>query len=246
MKIGMTSLTLREESIENVIKYAKEAGISGIEWGVSEKHASIEDDSFIERIKTESQKNGIEIFSLGSYCNMTDKADCDRTLEVAVKLGAPVIRLWAGRKSIEECDDEYKNTVIENSVYMAEKAGELNIKLGFEYHSYTLTETADSAVELIKEINQSNVGLYWQPDGNLSVEENIKDRNKVLPFLVGNIHIQNYSETKGYMLLEEISDRISKYFEDIKDKDYNVMIEFVKDSLPENVIKDAVTLKKLI
>ena len=48
------------------------------------------------------------------------------------------------------------------------------------------------------------------------------------------------------MLLEEISDRISKYFEDIKDKDYNVMIEFVKDSLPENVIKDAVTLKKLI
>ena len=48
MKIGMTSLTLRNESIANVVKIAKEAGIAGIEWGVSDTHMRLCDEKSAE------------------------------------------------------------------------------------------------------------------------------------------------------------------------------------------------------
>ena len=246
MKLGMTSLTFRDRSIEETAKYAKEAGIDGIEWGVSETHASLTDDTFLERIKEASRKNGLEIFSLGAYCNMTDPEDCDKTLQVAIKLGAPIIRIWAGNKSPKECDEAYVDCVVKNTIAMAKKAAAHHIKLGFEYHSYTLTETAESAVSLIKRINCPNVGLYWQPEGNISVEENLANRNQVLPYCIGNMHVQNWNEEESYILLEGISDRLEQYFGDIKEQDYHLMIEFVKDAEPENLNKDAAVLIPII
>jgi len=86
MKIGMTSLTLRNEIVENVIKYAKEAGLSGIEWGVSDLHMPLCDKAQAEKIKKLSAQNGLEIFSLGSYCRMLDKEDCEKAVETAAIL----------------------------------------------------------------------------------------------------------------------------------------------------------------
>lgn len=246
MKLGMTSLTLRDKAPEEVIKYAKEAGLCGIEWGVSENHVILNDEASWESIRRLSDKYGIEIFSLGSYCRMTDSAECDKVIEAAHVMNAPIIRIWAGEKSPSDCSDEYISLIVKNTVHMAEKAEKYGIKLGFEYHSYTLTETAETAISLIKRINRPNVGLYWQPDSELSPEKNVTDRNMVLPYCCGNMHIQNFTLKDGYMLIEEIDDLIKLYFGDIKGKDYRLMIEFVKDSSPENLFRDASTLKKLI
>ena len=104
MKFGMTSLTFRDKSIEETLESAKKAGVKCIEWGVSEKHAgSIEN---IEKIKKLSKECGIEICSLGSYCKLTDWNHCLETIEFAKELSAPVIRIWAGEKSPEDCDKE--------------------------------------------------------------------------------------------------------------------------------------------
>jgi len=246
MKLGMTSLTLRNENVENVIKYAKIAGLDGIEWGVSDGHVILGDNEHLKKIKRLSKENEIEIFSVGSYCHMTDRDECVQTVHSAAVLGASVIRIWAGGKSPCECDEEYKNQIIENTIFMAEEAEKYNIKLGFEYHGYTLTETAESAVEVIKSIDRKNVGLYWQPDREISVEENLKNRNLVLPYLVGNMHVQNHTKAYGYGLLSDMTDRLHAYFDDIKEKPYNLMIEFVKDGMPENLIKDAEILNSII
>lgn len=245
MKIGMTSNTLKDESIKKVFEYAKQAGLDGIEWGVTENHINLDDPATQEKVKKLSQEENIEIFSLGSYTHMTDRAECDKTLDAAIMMGAPIIRLWAGEKSPHKCTAEDIECVVKNTIYMADKAKEHNIKLGFEYHGGSLTETATSAVELMKKINHPNVGLYWQPSGGRSVQENLEDRAMVLPYCIGNIHIQNYVPDKGYGLLDEITDRINLFFDDIKDKDYNIMIEFVKDGAIENLMKDAETLKKI-
>ena len=246
MKIGMTSLTLRNESISDVVKSAKEAGIEGIEWGVSDTHMKLCDKKSAEEIKKVSSEYAVEIFSLGSYCYMEEKKECDDALETAVLLGAPIIRIWAGKLPPCECDDEYRNKIISNTIYMAEKAKKHNIVLGFEYHPWTLTETADDAIALINDINKDNVGLYWQPSGNILPEENVLDRNKVMPYCVGNMHIQNYSEEIGYQNLSLIEDDLKLFFNDIKNKDYRIMIEFVKDGSVENLFDDARALRKVI
>ena len=63
MKLGMTSLTFREKSVETVIRNAKEAGISGIEWGVSEGHMELLNKERAEKQehKTKWQENTFEI-----------------------------------------------------------------------------------------------------------------------------------------------------------------------------------------
>ena len=246
MKLGMTSLTFREESVETVIRNAKEAGISGIEWGVSEGHMELLNKERAEKIKKLSAKNDLEIFSLGSYCRMLSKEECDDALKTAVMLGAPIIRVWAGAKSPAASDEEYFNVIAENTIYMAEKAEKYNIILGFECHMNTLTEVPEVAVSLIEKVNKKNVGMYWQPLVRYSPEENVSVREKITPYLVGNIHIHNYSVENGYQLLSEIEDRLNLYYRDIKDKDYKVMIEFVKDASLESLVSDAETLRKIL
>lgn len=246
LKIGMTSLTLKNESIINVVKIAKEAGIEGIEWGVSDTHMKLCDKKSAEEIKKASSEYGVEIFSLGSYCYMESKEECDDAIETAVLLGTSIIRIWAGKFPPYECDDEYRNNIISNTIYMADKAKQYNIILGFEYHPWTLTETADDALALIADINRDNVGLYWQPSDTISTEENVRDRNRVMPHCVGNIHIQNYSAEKGFQNLSLVEEELKQFFDDIKNEDYRVMIEFVKDGSVENLFDDACTLKKII
>ena len=245
MKIGMTSLTLRNEPVENVIKYVKEAGLSGIEWGVSDLHMPLCDKAQAEKIKKLSEENGIEIFSLGSYCRMLDKEDCDKALETAVMLSAPIIRIWAGKSAWEECDSETVETIIQNTLYMAEKAEAHGIVLGFEYHTNTLTQGVDNAVKLMERTNHKNVGLYWQPSGNISPQENLAAFRKVMPYLVGNLHVHNHNSVDGYQSLSGIVDNLRMYYNDVQTEDYNLMIEFVKDGSVENLKADAKTLQSL-
>jgi len=246
MRIGMTSLTLRNECVESVLKYAKAAGIEGIEWGVSDLHMPLCDKAQAEKIKALSKESGIEIFSLGSYCRVTDREECEKTVETAAMLGAPVIRVWAGAQSPCDGDEEYRNMIAENTRYMAEKAASYGIKLGFEYHGGTLTETPESAVDFIKRVNADNVGLYWQPVGALSVEENLRAFKAVLPYAVGNLHVHNHTVETGYRPLAEMEEKLHTYYDGLKDKDYNLMIEFVMDASPENVKADAEILRKVI
>ena len=246
MKLGMTSLTLCECEIENVIKHAKEAELKGIEWGVCEKHVSLDNNNNVEKIKRLSKESGIEIFSLGSYCYMEKIEECEKNIKTAILLNAPVIRVWAGVKAPSDCDDAYIKTIVSNTRYMADIAKEHGIKIGFEYHNHSLTENAESAINLIKKIDRENVGLYWQPNHNLSAEENVVERDAVLPYCVGNLHIQNFTPDDGYKPLAEIKEDLLLYFNDIKSRNYNLMIEFVKDSTPDNLFEDAKQLKKVI
>lgn len=242
MKIGMTSLTLRNECVENVIEYACEAGISGIEWGVSDLHMPLCDKKQAEKIRHLSKKSGIEIFSLGSYCYMLDRNECEKTLETAIMLSAPIIRLWAGTNNWKDSDNTAIETIIQNTLYMSKLAKNEGIRLGFEFHTNTLTEGADNAVKLMEIVAEKNVGLYWQPSGNISPMENCKNLNKVKPYLIGNLHIHNHNSEQGYQLLSDIKDNLNLYYNDIKEEDYNLLIEFVKDDSVENLLADADTL----
>lgn len=246
MKIGMTSLTLKSYKIEDVIKYAKTAGLEGIEWGESENHMPLCDSKRAELIKKLSKDWDIEIFSYGSYCAMQNKECCDMTLETAIMLGAPIIRVWAGRVSPEDVSKEEYDNIISCTRYMANKAFKYNIKIGFEYHRGTLTQESASAVQLIKHIDMKNVGLYWQPFSNLTVEENFSSLKEVQPYLIGNLHIHNHNEKYGYQPLADINSDLRKFFGDIKDSSYNLLIEFVCNSCVENLMNDARLLRTIL
>lgn len=134
---------------------------------------------------------------------MTDFDECVKTLETAKMLGAPIIRIWAGEKSSCDCDEHYYCVIVENTRKTAQLAENHSIKLCFEYHPNTLTDNPDEAVRLVQKINEKNVGLYWQPQGYLSYEENLTAFKKVKPYVLKNIHLNNYIKEKDYCYLSD-------------------------------------------
>ncbi len=246
MKLGLTSITFRSRSIKEVFEYAKAAGVEGIEWGVCENHMELLSLKKSMEINLLSKEYGIDTISLGSYCYMNDVKDIINTIETARLLNAPIIRVWAGKKGSAECTDDEYQTIVINTIAMAERAKKYGIKIGFEYHRATLTDTAAGAVKLVKDVAMDNVGLYWQPNAELALEENLANFNTVKPYLIGNLHIHNYTAQGGYMPLADIKDSLVAYYGDIKDKDYNVIIEFTKGGSPESLIADADVIRSVI
>ena len=239
----MTSLTFRAKSIEETFESAKRAGVECIEWGVSEGHAGSCENA--EKIKKLSKEYGIGICSLGAYCNLEDEAACMSDVEIAASLGAPAIRVWAGKKSPADCDDEYFDLLARNARKMADEANKYGIVISFEYHPRTLTETSESTIKFIKAIDRENVKTHWQPQLK-SVEENKASLKAVAPYLSGIFHVQNYVADKGYLLIEDIKDRVGAMFEDYKDSDFCLLVEFTKDSAEENLISDINALREVL
>lgn len=244
MKIGMVSVTFIKQPIEEVFRIAKNAGIDGIEWSAKGEHAINEEN--IDKIKQLSEQEGIGIFSFGSYCYMSDPEECMGVVDKAVRMNAPVIRIWAGKKSPQDCSEEEFEQIVANTKIMADYAAKYNITLAFEYHRKTLTETAESAVRLIKAIKRDNVKLYWQNSGAYNLADNLKNQRAITPYLVGLFHLQNSYGGKGNQLLEEISEDIEHYYKPFMRTDYKVMIEFVKDGLEENFYKDVEAVRNVL
>lgn len=239
----MTSLTFRAKSIEETFESAKRAGVECIEWGVSDGHAGNCENA--EKIKRLSKEYGIGICSLGAYSNLENADDCMKDVEIAKALGAPAIRVWAGEKSPADCDGEYFDILTRNARKMADEAKKYGIVISFEYHNTTLTETAESAINFIKAIDRENVKTHWQPTG-ASVEENKASLKAVSPYLSGIFHVQNYKDGEGYFLIKDIKDRVKAMFEDYKDTDFCILVEFTKDSAEENLISDINALKEVL
>ncbi len=246
MKLGLTSVTFRPKTIEEVFAYAKEAGIECIEWGVCDNHIILMSEERANKINTLSKEYGIYTSSLGAYAYMYDLDEALSSLKTAVMINAPVVRVWAGKEGSDEYTPENYETIVKNTKAVAEEAKKHNIKIAFEFHRKSLTDTPESAVKLIKDIGMENVGLYWQPSFTHSKEENIKRFDMVKPYCVGHLHIFNYTPERAYQPLEEIKENLIAYYSDIKNTDYIVMIEFVKDGSLESLVADAKTLKSVI
>jgi len=244
MKTGLVSVTFAKKSIEEVIRIAKKAGIDGIEWSAKGEHAVSMEHA--QKIRVLSEQAGLEIFALGSYCYMDDWEACVAAVEMADQMETSVIRIWPGKKPPQDWTEEEYAGLVEMTRRMADEAAARGIVLAFEYHRNSLTETAESAVKLIRAIDRDNVKLYWQNSGRFSLEENLKNQRMITPYLAGVFHIQNDYGGKGNQLLEEISEDMEYYYKPFMRTDYKAMIEFVKGGLEESFYRDVEALKKVL
>ena len=71
-ELGMTSVTFREKTIEEIASLAKTAGLSVIEWG-GDRHVLPLDFEAVKIARTEMEKNGIFLtkFVVPSMGSMT-------------------------------------------------------------------------------------------------------------------------------------------------------------------------------
>ncbi|HHV95541.1 MAG TPA: sugar phosphate isomerase/epimerase [Clostridiaceae bacterium] len=249
IKTGLVSVTFRKLSPDEIIDLVVKAGLDGIEWG-GDIHVPHGDIAKAREVAQKTKDAGLCVSSYGSYyyvgCEKEKNITFEKVLETALELKAPLIRVWAGNRASSAADEDWWNICIADARRIGQMAQEHGIKIAFEYHANTLTDTSESAYKFLKEIDHPNIYSYWQPPVGMAKDECIRALNKVVPWLT-NIHVFYWAE-RTRRPLEEGIDVWTEYMKVIKQVsgERYCMIEFVKDDTPEQFLKDAEALKKIV
>jgi sugar phosphate isomerase/epimerase len=225
----------------------RQAALAGIEWGadVHVPHGDVEQAKLVRQLTEDA---GLQVAAYGSYYRIThhETGPFDAVLETAAALAAPAIRVWAGKKGIEEADSDYWQAVVDESKVIAKKAAKENIRIVYEFHANTLTDTNNGARGLLEDVKHKNVLSYWQPPRYSQIDYNLTGLDMVMPFLYG-LHVFHWDRDSGERRpLSEGREDWRLYLEkaNAKGKDMFALIEFVEENKPENFLRDAATLKE--
>jgi 3-dehydroshikimate dehydratase len=234
---GLCSVTLRHSSVADVALIAAGAGLAGIEWGTD---VHVRDASSADEARDSTAEAGLNVLSLGSYYRAGSFTDFDDVVQLAARLGAPRIRVWAGGQGSAEADGDARAAVVRDTRRIAEIAGGHGVEIAFEYHGGTLTDTPDSTLRLLEDVNRDNVGTYWQPAVGLSDQAALAGLRHVLPFISG-VHCFSWWPEQERLALSGRKQLWQAATDVLREagRPVDIMLEFVADDLPENVGHDA-------
>lgn len=238
---GLCSVTLRSHSVEEVVALAAKAGLAGIEWG-SDVHVA--DAATAARAMKACGDAGLRVLSLGSYYRAGTFGDFESTLALAAGIGAPRVRIWAGSLEPHEADAGTWDAVVEDTRRIAALAAGHGVELAFEFHDRSLTATVDGTLELLGRVARPNVGTYWQPAVGVSGAEALDALRSLLDHLMG-IHCFSWWPRAERLPLDAREGLWREAFGVARGsgRDLDVMLEFVADDRPENLLGDAATLR---
>ena len=200
MQPGLVSITFRQLSPDEVIAVTLESGLRGIEWG-GDVHVPHGDLETARQVGAATRAAGLEVASYGSYYRF---AECDpgaegngpsmeSVLDSAEALGAPAIRLWAGHRGPADTPRETFQAIVARARAFAEAATRRGMRIDFEFHEGTLTETPASTIELLKAVNHPAARTLWQPPLQTSPEKRLAGLRVVLPW-VSNLHCNHFAQ----------------------------------------------------
>ena len=154
-------------------------------------YPGVPSDEYIYELKRKAFKLGIDISGTGIKNNFASpdpavrKADVERAKQwiiVAEKLGAPVLRLFAGEipKGYENKWDEVAGWMIECYKECAAFGAQHGVIIGIRNHGDML-QTADQCIKVVKAVNSKWSGIILDT-GNFKVKDPYTDIEAVIPY----------------------------------------------------------------
>lgn len=253
---GLVSVTFRDHAPQDVLRFAREAGLQSIEWG-GDVHCPHGDIEKARVIRGMTEDAGLMINGYGSYYRLGEYKDNPNFLDVlasAVELRAKTIRVWAGKRKLKDLTLDYRSGVIADAQRICEIAEQEGVTVSTEYHYGTLTQTNASAQALFRDVGHRNMRTFWQPlyaEQMASIHDNIEGLQKILPILT-NIHVFHWMTAETWKHekhpLEEGAFAWKRYLQLIHSTGRNhfANIEFVKNGCPEQLKADAGVLRAWI
>jgi len=241
MKTGLTSITFRQLDWLEVICVANDCGLDGIEWG-GDVHAPPGNEVLACKIARATKEAGLSVLSYGSYYRLGAGEPFEPVLATAKTLGAKIIRVWAGTKASAQYTAQERQLAVEDARRIADLAREEGIMVALEYHRDTLTDNAESAVDLLK--TAGNIKTYWQPNPELSHEKNCAELKAMLPWLT-YLHVFHWSHDGTRLPLENGMAEWQDYMQMANNHAGAAVLEFVRGNDPVQCARDAVVLRSL-
>lgn len=248
---GLCSVTFRELSVPQVVALAAAAGLACIEWA-GDVHVPPGDLAAARRAREATEEAGLAVASYGTYLDMegADGALKDATQQVlasARELGAPRIRVWAGRTGSAEAGAQQRTAVVERLQHVCDAAAAEDIEVGLEFHGKTLTDEIGSTLRLLDEVGRANLRSYWQPHQGMDRAAAVDTLHQVLP-LASTIHVFSWWPMAKRLPLAERSTLWQEVFTVLaaEGSDRDALLEFVPGDDPAVLAREAQTLRDLI
>lgn len=242
-KTGVVSVSFRALSVDEVIRYTKEAGLHAIEWG-SDVHAPYADLERINYIAKAQKEAGLYCSSYGTYFKLgqQDTEELRGYIAAAKILGTDILRLWCGNKNYSDMTEEEREYIISESKKAAKIAEELGAVLCMECHNNSFTDSLDGALCLMKSVNSTAFRMFWQPAINRSVEDNVEYAKAIAKYTY-NVHVYYYEGGVKHPLADG-ADSWRKYLACFSGNE-NLLLEFMPDNSPDSLMAEAKTLNML-
>ncbi len=246
---GLVSITFRKKSPAEIVELVRRAGLTAIEWG-GDVHAPHGDTARAAKVARWTRDAGLRVACYGSYyrCGVSEGAGLsfDAVLDSALALGAPRIRVWAGKRASAAADAAAWNAVIGDARRIADRAAAAGLTVAFEYHANTLTDTPESARRLMDALPHPAVLTLWQPPNGLDDAACTASLVGVLPRLA-HLHVFHWTFADGLKreALAGGAARWRPWIEIVRrsPRDHEALLEFVRDDAAEAFLEDAATLK---
>jgi 3-dehydroshikimate dehydratase len=239
---GLVSVTFRRLAPAEVVSVAVRAGLRAIEWG-GDVH--VPDPATAARVGRLTTEAGLRVACFGSYLRLGEpEGDPRVVVDTAAALGAPLIRVWAGRVPSASASADDWSRIVAGARAVGALAADAGIDVAFEYHRDTLTDTRACALRLLELVDTPNVGTLWQPDPTRDVEENLGDLKSVLPWL-RNVHVFSWTPARARLPLAAQAPAWARYLA-AAGGDRCALLEFVARDDPARLVEDAATLHGLL
>ena len=243
MRCGLVSVSFRGHSPEEIIRAAKEAGLSHIEWG-SDVHAPANEPERLSAIAAACRQAGIGISSYGTYFRLgeTGEEALEDYFRAAEILGTKILRLWCGTKGYAAYSEAEWQALIADGKKAAARAEKTGFILCMECHPDTVTDCLAGALRLMQEVGSPNFLMYWQPHPYRSFCENLRYASAIAPYTKA-VHIFHWRQDDRLPLadaVDEWRDYVSCF-----DKEIFGLLEFMPDGRLETLKTEAKALDRI-
>ena len=259
MKTGLVSITFRQLEPAEIVNLCIEHNLAAIEWG-GDVHVPPGDLKKAKEVRALTESAGLKVAAYGSYYFLAGSASrnihpFEAVLESAVALGAPLIRVWAGAKGSDKATEEDWQTAIADSRRIGDLAAKQGLKVAYEYHQGTLTDSTQSAVRLMKAVNHTAVASFWQPPNGAELQDCCEGLQQVLNLKkLESVHVfhwwpgfkDRHPLSTGVERWKKYLRLVHRYEQMTGDKERYVCLEFVKDDKPAHLADDAKTLHQVL
>jgi len=156
-------------------------------------YPEVPSDEYLQKFKEHAKTVGVVISGTGVRNNFASPDPVVRAqgveltkkwIEAAAKMGAPVVRVFAGEipKGYEDKWKEVAGWMIECYKECAAHGEKFGVKIGIQNHGDML-QTADQCIYVLKELNSKWVGLIVDT-GSFKTADPYKDIEAVVPYAI--------------------------------------------------------------
>lgn len=241
---GLVSISFRAHTPEEIAAEAQKCRLRWVEWG-SDVHAPCGEEARLEDIRSLHAERGLSCCSYGTYFRLghTPLDALPEYIRSAKALGTGMLRLWAGRKKASDCTEEERLAFFDLCARAAEIARQQDVVLCLECHRRSYTETMEGALALMRYVNSPHFRMYWQPNPDISVEDNLAYLRALREYIT-HVHVFHWEGDQRLPLQEGIP--VWKRYLAELDGDHHLLLEFMPDDQLESLQAEALALHTLI